>query len=246
MELHEISAALTHPDYQYRLQAVSALKAHDAAIAVPMLTHQLKDAEFLVRSQIAMALGKHQTADSFGALLELLKLDNTPNVRAEAANSLSYFGQVSLSHLLVAFRRDSHWLVRRSILAAVMDLNAPAELLELCAEALRDTDLTVSGDAINALANLAGTADQATALAQLLPLLDSGAAPFTLVRLAHALKRFDDPQAQAALAQLRQHPNPKVVAATWVDPRQEATAPLSQTTESGSTASTTSLENDEP
>jgi HEAT repeat protein len=246
MELHEISAALTHPDYQYRLKAVSALKAHDAAIAVPMLTHQLKDSEFLVRSQIAMALGKHQTADSFGALLELLKLDNTPNVRAEAANSLSYFGQVALSHLQVSFRRDSHWLVRRSILAVVMDLNAPAELLELCTEALCDSDLTVSGDAINALANLAGTADQAAALAQLLPLLDSDAAPFTLVRLAHVLKRFNDPQAQTALTQLRQHSSPKVVAATWSDPRQEAAAPLSQTTESGGTETATSLECDEP
>jgi HEAT repeat protein len=218
MELYEISAALTHPDYQYRLKAVSALKAHDAAIAVPMLTHQLQDSEFLVRSFIAMALGKHQTADSFAALLELLKLDNTPNVRAEAANSLSLFGQVSVSHLVLAFRRDSHWLVRRSILAAIMDLESPAELLEVCTEALQDSDLTVCADAINALANLASTAHQEAALTQLLPLLQSATATFTRVRLAHALKQFHDLRAQAALDQLRQDLDPKVVAATWSNP----------------------------
>jgi HEAT repeat protein len=89
MELPEIQAGLSNPDFQYRLKSISALKAYDSETAVPILIATLKDREFLVRSFVARGLGQQQTAASFAALLEMVKFDDTPNVRAEAANSLS-------------------------------------------------------------------------------------------------------------------------------------------------------------
>ena len=123
MELSEIDAGLSNVDFQYRLKAISALRVFDPETAVPILIASLHDQEFLVRSFVARELGQQQTAASFAALLEMTKFDDTPNVRAEAANSLSLFGQVSISHLVSVFCQDDHWLVRRSILAALEELD---------------------------------------------------------------------------------------------------------------------------
>ncbi len=43
-----------------------------------------------------MGLGHQQSSESFQAFLELLNSDPDPNVRAEAANSLSKYGQSKL------------------------------------------------------------------------------------------------------------------------------------------------------
>lgn len=212
MEIHEIETALTQSDSQYRLKAIAALKDYDSDIAVPILTSKLHDSEFLVRSFVAMALGRQQTAESFAALLEMLKFDRDTNVRAEAANSLSLFGSVAISHLVSAFSRDNNWLVRRSIMAALVDMDCPKPILDVCLQALTDEDLTVRGTAIDALGILAGSSQHAIALSQLLELTSSESWRMR-TRVAHALKRFDEPQARDALIQLRQDPDHRVVAA---------------------------------
>ena len=213
MDIHEIETSLNNPDFQYRLKAIASLKNYTGEVAVPLLLSKLHDSEFLVRTFVARELSKQQTAESFAALLELMKFDNTPNVRAEAANSLSLFGKVAASHLVVTFFQDDHWLVRRSILAALIDTEeCHSELFEVCVEALAGEDLSVQEDAVDAMGTLAGTTQQSSALSQLLPLASSDAA---LIRthVARALKHFDDPQAKAALNQLRQDPHHQVVAA---------------------------------
>ena len=213
MDIHQIETSLNNPDFQYRLKAIASLKNYTGEVAVPLLLSKLHDSEFLVRTFVARELSKHQTAESFAALLELMKFDNTPNVRAEAANSLSLFGKVAASHLVVTFFQDDHWLVRRSILAALIDTEeCHSELFEVCVEALAGEDLSVQEDAVDAMGTLAGTTQQSSALSQLLPLASSDAA---LIRthVARALKHFDDPQAKAALNQLRQDPHHQVVAA---------------------------------
>src|SRR5689334_16104368 len=103
MDLNQIETELQNPDFQYRLKAVSALKEYSPEVAVPILVQRIYDPEFLVRSFVARELGRHKNSDSFAALLQIMKLDNTPNVRAEASNSLSLFGRVSVSHLVQAF-----------------------------------------------------------------------------------------------------------------------------------------------
>jgi HEAT repeat protein len=213
MELPEIEAALSNPDFQYRLKAISALKAYDPETAVPIAIATLKDPEFLVRSFVARSLGQHQTAASFAALLEMTKFDDTPNVRAEAANSLSLFGKVSISHLVSVFCQDDHWLVRRSILAALEDLDCPEELVEVCTTALTGDDLTVTEAAIDTLGSLAGSSHHTNVLAQLLTLAQSES-PRLRVRVVRALQKFDEPQAQEAILELRQDSDSQVVAAT--------------------------------
>lgn len=214
MDLQEIKSALTNPDFQYRLKAIAALKDFEVEVAVPILIQTLNDPEFLVRSFVAMGLGKHQTADSFAALLQLVRLDNTPSVRAEAANSLSLFGQVSISHLVTAFEKDPHWLVRRSILAALTDLNSPQDLLDICTAGLKDEDFTLREATVNSLAVLAQSEQQEAALLLLLPLVQDEEWRVR-VRLVYALNHFDDPRAKHALEDLRQDTEPRVVAATW-------------------------------
>ena len=81
---------------------------------------------------VARELGRQKTSESFASLPQIMKFDNTPNLRAEAANSLSLFGEVSASHLVQTFFRDDHWLVRRSTLAALVEMNCSEEVLEVC------------------------------------------------------------------------------------------------------------------
>jgi HEAT repeat protein len=216
MELPEIETGLSNPDFQYRLKAIAALKNYDAETAVPILIATLKDREFLVRSFVARGLGQQRTAASFAALLEMTKFDDTPNVRAEAANSLSLFGKVAISPLVSTFCQDDHWLVRRSILAALEELDCPAELIEICTEALSGEDLTIQEAAIDTLGTLANSSHQQAVLSQLLNLAKSEST-VVRARVALALQKFDDPQAQAAIIALRQDAAHQVVAATLED-----------------------------
>jgi HEAT repeat protein len=216
MELPEIEAGLSNPDFQYRLKAISALKPYDSEIAVPILIATLKDREFLVRSFVARGLGQQQTAASFAALLEMTKFDDTPNVRAEAANSLSLFGKVSISPLVSMFCQDEHWLVRRSIMAALEELDCPEELIEICTTALAGSDLTVQEAAIDTLGTLANSSHHQVVLTQLLTLAQAESTRIR-ARVALALQKFADPQAQATLNELRQDPAHQVVAATLED-----------------------------
>jgi len=212
MDIYQIETDLENPDFQYRLKAIQALKDYPSDTAVPLLLSKLQDPEFLVRSFISMALGKQQVADSFAALLQIMKFDNTPSVRAEAANSLSLFGKCSASHLVSTFLRDSHWLVRRSIFAALMDLECYSELLEVCLNALNNEDPVVTEAAVEALATLAGTDQHSTALKHLLTLADSTSEQIRR-KAVYGLKNFDDLEAKQKLVQLRQDPNHQVVAA---------------------------------
>ena len=216
MKLPEIEAALQNLDFQYRLKAISALKDYEPDTAVPILIATLKDPEFLVRSFVARGLGKQHAAASFAALLEMTKFDDTPNVRAEAANSLSLFGKVSISHLVSVFYQDDHWLVRRSILAALEELESPAELIEVCTAAITGEDLTVQEAAIDSLASLAGSSHHTAVLTQLLTLTAAESSRLR-ARVAHALQKFDEPQAQSALVELRQDADSQVVAAALED-----------------------------
>lgn len=216
MELDEIKQGLNQSDFQYRLKAITALKDYDAEVAVPLLLSQRHDSEFLVRSFVAMGLGQKQSAESFAALLEMVKFDRDTNVKAEAANSLSLYGTVATSHLVLAFYRDTNWLVRRSILAAMMDLDCPSELMDVCLLALIDEDPTVRESAIDALGVLANTKEHDAALSELLKRVNSDSWHIRM-RVARALKHFNDPQAKEALLQLRQDEEHQVVAAALED-----------------------------
>lgn len=216
MDLNQIETNLKNPDFQYRIKAIAALKDYQPDIAVPILTKHIQDPEFLVRTFVARELGRQKTSESFAALLQITRFDNTPNVRAEAANSLSLFGRVSASHLVETFFRDDHWLVRRSILAALVEMECPEEVLEVCGFGLEGDDAAVQEASVDGLGALANSRQSEAALAQLLTLKNS-AAEYIRVRVAYALKHFDTPEAKEALAQLRQDEDHRVVGAAMED-----------------------------
>ncbi len=189
MELAEIEANLRQEDFQYRLKAVQALGNSPTEIALPLLLRQVNDPEFLVRSFVARELGKHQTPESFATLLQLMKLDNTPNVRAEAANSLSLFGKASASHLLLAVHTDDHWLVSASILAALIELEAWDELYEACQVIINRDDPILRETAIGSLAPLAKSHKREEAL-HLLHQYQDDPSPRLRARVQEALKYF--------------------------------------------------------
>ncbi|NET03278.1 MAG: HEAT repeat domain-containing protein [Symploca sp. SIO2B6] len=212
MEIHQIEAFLKSPNSQERLKAITELRQYNSEVAIPLLMSKLKDPEFLVRSFVAMGLGRKQNAQSFAALLEMMKFDQDPNVRAEASNSLSMYGEQALSHLVQKFHQDEHWLVRRSILAAVSEMRSPEKLFDICICALAGEDLTVREAGIDALVLLTGSGKEAEALQQLLPLKNDQWWRIR-ARVARALKQFNDPQAKAALSDLMKDKDHRVVAA---------------------------------
>lgn len=213
MEISEIEAGLQSLDSQDRLRAITALRKCDTAIALPMLLTKVDDPEFMVRSFVAMALRQSQTAESWAALLKMMQFDHDPNVRAEAANSVSRFGTEAISHLVEAFRRDDNWLVRRSIMAPLYEMQCPDAVFEICAIGLVGEDLPVQEVAIHGFGLLANTEKQEEALQQLLPLVSSDYWEIRL-RVAHALRKFDNPQARAAVSYLAKDRDHRVVGAT--------------------------------
>ncbi|QMS91658.1 HEAT repeat domain-containing protein [Nostoc edaphicum CCNP1411] len=216
MEIHKIQTELKNPDFHYRLKAIAALDDYESEVAVPLLTSKLHDSEFLVRSFVARGLGNQQSAESFAALMQIMKFDDTPNVRAEAANSLSLFGRVAVSHLVLAFYQDDHWLVRRSILAAIAEMDCPEELFDICVQGLKDEDFTVQESSVDGLGLLADSSQHTAALSQILTLVNDESWRMR-VRVCYALKRFDEPEAKAALNQLRQDEDHRVVGAALED-----------------------------
>ncbi|HIK03520.1 MAG TPA: HEAT repeat domain-containing protein [Trichormus sp. M33_DOE_039] len=216
MDLNQIETNLQNTDFQYRLKAISALQDYPTDVAVPLLSRHIQDPEFLVRTFVARELGKQKTSESFAALLQIMKLDNTPNVRAEAANSLSLFGRISASHLVQTFVRDDHWLVRRSILAALVEMDCPEEVLEICVLGIAGEDTAVQEASVDALGALVNSRQSEAALSQLLTLKNSEF-EYIRVRVAYALKNFDHPAAKAALAELRQDVDYRVVGAAMED-----------------------------
>jgi HEAT repeat protein len=216
MDLQQIETDLQNPDFKYRTKAVSALRNYPPEVAVPILHRHLKDPEFLVRSFIARELGYQKNPDSFAALLQLLEFDNTPNVQAEAANSISLFGRLAASHLVKSFIKDDHWLLRRSILAGMVDMECPDELYEVCVVGVAGDDLTVMADAIGGFSHLANSEYRSPALANILSLQDHEKS-YIRIRIAYALKQFNEPAAKEALAKLRQDSNHQVVGAAMED-----------------------------
>ena len=212
MELSDIQAILEHPNSQERLKGIVALKDYDAETASPLLLSKKDDPEFLVRSFVAMGLGRKRSEQGYDTLLTMIDNDPDANVRAEATNSLAMYGEVAIPHLVKTFHGNGNWLIRRSIMAAMIDLNSPEHMLDICLAAIADPDLTVINAGIDHLSLLAETDQAEAALAAILP-LKTAESWYTRMHVAHALKRFDAPAAKDALIELRQDKQHKVVAA---------------------------------
>jgi len=212
MNIEQIKNALQDADPQQRMKGIRELRNYEAEQATPLLLNHVNDQEFLVRSFVAMGLGRKQSEAAFEALLIMINQDQDPNVRSEAANSLSFYGEVAVPYLRAMYESDDHWLVRRSIIAALVDLKSPQELLEICEIGLTGEDEPVMESCISALGLLTGSAQASAALELLLTLV---ADPAWRIRLqvAKSLGRYDQPEAIAALSKLKADPDHRVVGA---------------------------------
>lgn len=211
MDIQEIKDALNDSDPQQRMKGVRELRSYEAEVAAPLLLDHTKDSEFLVRSFVAMGLGRKRSPEGFDALLEMIESDGDPNVRSEAANSLSYYGDRAIPHLRKMYEEDNHWLVRRSIIAAMADLNAPQELLEICAIGLSGDDEPVMESCISCLGMFPDTEQQDSALDLLLPFAEDESWRIRL-QVARALGKYKEERATAVLEKLKTDENHKVVA----------------------------------
>ena len=216
MNISEIKTLLASEDPQLRLRGLVALKDHDSETAVPLLINQRQDEAFLVRSFVAMGLGRKRTEAGYETLLSMLTTESDNNVQAEIANSLGLHGPRAVERLVALFYETDNWLVRRSILAIMPELERPTELLEISLEALKDSDQTISQAGVATLGMLAKTEQSQAALDALIPMLQAKDWRSRMY-LAYALKAFDTEPAKAALAQLRQDSHHKVVAAALED-----------------------------
>jgi HEAT repeat protein len=212
MDISEIQASLQSQDAQVRLKAVAALKGYETEVAVPLLLETRHDSEFIIRNFVAKGLGHKRNDAALAGLQEMLRFDRDMNVRAEAANSLSLYGESTVPDLVKAFHKNSHWLLRFSILAAIMDLSAPKALLEISLLALVDPDPVVAQASVDPFTIIVQSDQRQVALNALVEMAQHEAAQVRL-HTAQALRKFDEPEAQAALSLLRRDIDHRVVAA---------------------------------
>lgn len=212
MEINQIQMSLKSADSQERLRALTALRNYEPDVVVPLLKTKLDDPEFIVRSFVAMGLGRKQRPDAFKALLEIIKYDSDYNVRAEAANSLAMYGQPAIPYLLQMFQENDNWLIRRSILAAIMDMEEPEALLKIALIGIAGSEPTVQEASVEGLGLLANSPQAQTALEKLLSLVSDKSWRIRAC-VAKSLRQFDNQSAKLALGQLRQDEHHRVVAA---------------------------------
>jgi HEAT repeat protein len=213
MELEQIRAYLDSPNAQERMKAIVELRNYNPGIVVPLLKRRMYDQELLIRSFVAIGLGKKRNQEAFEALLNLIEYDRDYNIIAEAANSLAKYGDRALPYLVNLFQYNSHWLIRQSILAAIADMNHPDKLLQLSIWGLQGDDLAVKLGSIANLAKLATSNQAGEAVAILVSLIEDSIVEIR-IEVAKALQHFDLIEAKTALAKLRQDSDYRVVAAT--------------------------------
>lgn len=213
MELEQIRAYLDSPNAQERMKAIVELRNYNPEIVVPLLKQRMYDQELLIRSFVAIGLGKKRNQEAFEALLNLIEYDRDYNIIAEAANSLAKYGDRALPYLVNLFQYNSHWLIRQSILAAIADMNHPDKLLQLSIWGLQGNDLAVKLGSIANLAKLATSNQAGEAVAILVSLIEDSTVEIR-IEVAKALQHFDLIEAKTALARLRQDSDYRVVGAT--------------------------------
>ncbi len=214
VDLPTIRAALCSHDHSQRLQALVALRHHSTADAEPILLAALESDTFIVRSFACMGLGQKRTEAGFQALLERARHDKDPNVRAEAASALSWFGfERCTSLLLRLFSQDDHWLVRQSIIAALSECGNPGAQLQVARQGLAGEDDTVRCSALELLGVLVGSPLEGEAETLLLAASHDDN-PWIRRTVTRTMGNFPGDKARQRCLELRQDPDHRVVAAS--------------------------------
>jgi HEAT repeat protein len=212
MSLAEIQENLKDANPQVRMRGITALKDYEPDQAVPLLIRCQSDREVIIRSFVAMGLGFKRNDQAFETLAGMLKTEADTNVRAEAASALIKYGRSAIPYVVPAFYEYPDWLMRMSIMLALVDMDAPTELFQLCLSAFVDTNPTVRETAVQCLGFLAETQVGEDALLHLLTFASSESWQIRK-QVAIGLRRFDDSRAQEMLSKLQQDSDYRVVSA---------------------------------
>jgi HEAT repeat protein len=145
-DLELLRQAIASGDPSRAMPALAGLREVSEQQATPLLLLGLEQDTFIIRSLACAGLGVKRSEAGWAALEARLQRDEDANVRAEAANALASYGVERAWPLLrEAFRADSQWLVRCSILSALAEDPAmpPSWLLELAELAIAESDGSV-------------------------------------------------------------------------------------------------------
>lgn len=213
MHLDQVKASLESKNPQEKMRAITALRQYEDQIAVPLLASQISEPELIIRSLAAMGLGHKRTPEGFAVLVNVLQHERDANVRSEAANSLSKYGEQAVPYLMTMSEQDDHWLTQLSILSSMTEFDCPDELYTLCIRALEHTDPVVQCCGLEHLGYLQGTIRHQDAMETLLVWAES---ENWLCRkqTALTLRLFKELFVKKALMRLRQDEDYRVVAAT--------------------------------
>ena len=218
MELTEIKATIVSEDPQDRMRAITALKDFGAEVAVPLLLTRKDDAEFMIRSFVAMGFGHKRSPEAYEALIEIVRNDKDPNVRSEAANSLAKYGDESIPLLIEAFNANEHWLMRLSLFP-ILEVMAQEERLsqeqffQLCETAIEDRDVMVKSSGLGGLRQFVGS-EYSERSVNHLERYCKAKRWYLRRQTAICLRNFSGEKVENLIGQLKQDEDHRVVAAT--------------------------------
>ncbi|AFY95998.1 HEAT repeat domain-containing protein [Chamaesiphon minutus] len=212
IDLEQIDRDLRGRAIDKQKSALDRLAKVSADIAVPILADILTSSDFMQRRIAVMGLGNHRVEASFQLLANVITNDRDPNVMGEAANAIADFGDRAIPLLVTLFQNTDSWLVRQSIIPLLMDSNSHAELLTISEIAIADETQSVKEVGILALGHLLTSPVSDRALSLLLELCKDPTWR-NRWRATIALQSLQNPATKAAIAQLQQDENFRVVAA---------------------------------
>jgi HEAT repeat protein len=211
-QLAEIEQNLRASGLNHRWAAVMQLATVPAEVAVPILKRLLAEKDVGLRRLAVVGLGKHRSEETLQTLQAILAGPGDPMIVAEAANSIFEFGDLAIPLLQDLFSRSSHWLVRQTIISALVETDRYDVILAVARIALTDETKAIRELGILALKQVLQSPLQASALEILGELAGD---PDWQIRWCTAISLHDcpEPQAKELIAQLLQDEDFRVVAA---------------------------------
>ena len=192
-----VEQLLNSEDFGDRMRAVNQLRQLEPAIAYNLIQRAISDKNVRVRyaavSQMS-TLGTQNLSNALEVLLESLRNDPEPDVKAAAADALGGLKLTeALEDLQQLYNNTSEWLIQLSIVAALGEMGDP-KAFPILEKALNSEHELIQTMAIGALGELGDK----RALPLLLPYV-SNADWQVRYRVAQALVRLGGEQAEVAL-----------------------------------------------
>ena len=192
-----VEQLLNSEDFGDRLRGVNQLRQLEPAIAYKLIQSAIGDKNVRVRyaavSQMS-TLGTQNLSNALEVLLESLRNDPEPDVKAAAADALGGLKLTeALEDLQQLYNNTSEWLIQLSIVAALGEMGDP-KAFPILEKALNSEHELIQTMAIGALGELGDK----RAIPLLLPYV-SNADWQVRYRVAQALVRLGGEEAEPAL-----------------------------------------------